>query len=140
MGFADGVSSSTRSASASHQAKYFSMMSAASSLRIASRCSGGAVAWARSIRNRPPMSALEEVVVDGVRVEDERALVAGEQRAHDLGVLLRRVREQDVPLRRGDHEEMAVPALLLRLHEDASGIGAEVRRRERVVPHASDER
>jgi hypothetical protein len=82
----------------------------------------------------------EEVVVDGVDVGDEVALVAGEQLVDAGAVMPRRVAEEHVQRGRDEHPEVPGAALLLRLDEDAGGIGAAVGLAEGVRAHRLDDR
>ena len=91
-------------------------------------------------RHLDDVAAAVQVVVDGMRVGDQIAAIAGQHAVDGLLVVLGRVRVQDVPLGRDEHPEVADAALLLGLHQDAGGVGAQVRRAERVLPHGVDER
>ena len=81
-----------------------------------------------------------QVVVDGGGVGDEVALVAGEQDVDRVAVMLVRVAVEDVAFGRDQDPEVGPPALLLGLHEDAGGIGAQIERGEGVLEHRLDER
>jgi hypothetical protein len=69
------------------------------------------------------VAGLVEVIVDGVGIGDEVALVAGEETIDGLAVVLVRVAVEDVPPRRDEHPEMGAAALLLGLDEDAGRVG-----------------
>ena len=80
------------------------------------------------------------MVIDGVRVRDEIAGVAGEQRVDRVAVVPVRELVEHVLVRRDHHPEVAVPASLGRLHEHAGGVDAEVGRALGVGEHRVDER
>ena len=80
------------------------------------------------------------MIVDGVRIGDEVALVAREQRVDRCSVVLGRELEEDVAAGHDHDPEVARAALLLGLDEHAGRIDADVRLRERVEPHCVDQR
>src|SRR4051794_23552686 len=75
------------------------------------------------------------MIIDDVRVSDEVAAIALEQLGCGIGVVRLRELEQHVLFWRDQHPEMAVFAALRGLHEDASGIGTQIRRLERISLH-----
>jgi hypothetical protein len=81
----------------------------------------------RPARHLDDTAALVQVVVDGVGIGHEVAAIAGQYAVHGLLVVLGRVGEQDVPLGREEHPEVAGAAFLLGLHQDASGVSTQVR-------------
>ena len=81
------------------------------------------------------LAGLVEVVVDGVGVGDQVALVAFQPLVHGGLVVLEGVVEEHVLLRRGDDPEVACVALVDILHQDAGGVGAQVGRGQGVLPH-----
>ena len=86
-------------------------------------------------------AVFEEVLVDGVRVDDEEALVLAQQLVDGLPVVLGRVHEKDVLPRRDEDEEVRASTLVGRLHQHACRVGAEVgRRRARVGEHRRHQR
>jgi hypothetical protein len=81
-----------------------------------------------------------EMVVDGVCVSDEVALVAGEQSVDSIAVVVFRVAVKDVLLWRDEHPEVSVSAALLCLHQHAGRVGAQVRLLIGILKHSVDER
>jgi len=70
-------------------------------------------------------------------VGDQVSAVAGEQPVDRRAVVVARVAEEHVLLRGDGHPEVTGAAPLLREHEDAGGVHAQVRLRESVHPPAS---
>jgi hypothetical protein len=58
-------------------------------------------------RDLDDVTAAVQVVVDGVRVRDEIAVVAGQHAVDHFAIVLGRIGEQDVSLGRDEHPEMA---------------------------------
>jgi hypothetical protein len=80
-----------------------------------------------------------QVVIDGVRIADEIALVAGEHSVDRIARMLGRVLEEHVAPRRDEHPEVTDAALLWMLHQHARRIGAQVRLLEGIAPHRGNE-
>jgi hypothetical protein len=81
-----------------------------------------------------------EVVVDGVGVGDEIALVAGEDVVDGVARVVARELEEHVSSGRDEDPEVPCPAPLRVLNENARRVDAEVRLRERVRAHRGHER
>jgi len=81
-----------------------------------------------------------QVVVDGVRIGDQIAGVAGQQAVYGRAVVAARVPKQHVLPRCDCDPEVPGAAALLGLHEDAGRVHAQVWRLHRVRSHRFDQR
>ncbi len=81
-----------------------------------------------------------QVVVDRVGIGDQIALVAGEELVDGGAIVPGRVAVEHVSSGHDDDPEVAATTLVLRLHEHAGRVGAQIGRRLGVTPHGRDQR